>query len=84
MEHYTFIPTGVCSRKIDFDLTSDNKITNIVFTGGCHGNLKAISKLCEGRDASEIINILKGNTCGYKETSCADQFAIALEKALKK
>ena len=84
MEHFEFTPTGVCSRKIDFDLTSDNKITNIVFTGGCHGNLKAIAKLCEGHDANEIIKLLKGNTCGYKNTSCADQFAIALEKALKK
>ncbi len=83
MKHYTYKTSGVCSQKIDFDVTDDKKITNIVFLGGCNGNLKAIAKLCEGKDAEEIATILEGNTCGYKGTSCADQLSKAIKEALK-
>ena len=78
---YSYRPQGVCSRMIDFDMT-DCKVSDVSFFGGCDGNLKAIGKLVEGHDAKEIIDILKGNTCGYKSTSCADQLALALEQAL--
>ncbi len=78
---YTYRVSGVCSRSVTFDLSDDNKVSGISFVGGCDGNLKAVGKLCEGRDADEIINILKGNTCGLRKTSCADQFARALEAA---
>lgn len=71
-----------CSRQIEFDINGD-KVTNIVFYGGCNGNLKAIAKLCDGMSVSEIENKLKGNTCGYKPTSCADQLAIAVREALE-
>ena len=77
-----FITSGVCARKINFDIV-DGKVRNVSFLGGCNGNLKAISKLVEGMEATKVIEILKGNTCGYKSTSCADQLAIALEEALK-
>ncbi|MCR4675038.1 MAG: TIGR03905 family TSCPD domain-containing protein [Lachnospiraceae bacterium] len=81
MEHVTFTPRGVCSRQIDFDL-EDGKVYNVRFIGGCNGNLKAISKLVEGKEASEIASILKGNDCGGRKTSCADQFSRALEESL--
>ena len=55
---------------------------NLQFNGGCNGNLKAIGKLCEGQDAKSIASILKGNTCGFKKTSCADQLAKAIEENL--
>ncbi len=77
-----FITNGVCARKIHFDIV-DGKVRNVSFQGGCNGNLKAISKLVEGMDATKVVEILKGNTCGYKNTSCADQLAIAIEEALK-
>ena len=80
--HHTYIPQGVCSRQIDFDLDGENRIHNLVYFGGCNGNLKAIGKLCEGQKAEEIIAILKGNTCGPRQTSCADQLTKALEEAL--
>lgn len=78
---YDYQPQGVCSRLIEFEL-EDGVIHNVVFTGGCNGNLKAISKLVEGKNAEEIIPVLKGNTCGFKGTSCADQFTKALEAAI--
>lgn len=79
---YEFIPKGVCSRKITFDL-NEGKISNLKFIGGCDGNLKAISKLVENRDAKEVLEILKGNTCGFKQTSCADQLSKAIKKAIE-
>lgn len=82
MKHYSYKTSGVCSQVIEFDLSDDNKIHNVKFFGGCNGNLKAISKLVEGQDANNIITTLKGNTCGPRATSCADQFTKALEEAL--
>ena len=78
---YTFRPKGVCSMSIIFDL-NDGIVTNVSFVGGCDGNLKAISKLVNGMEATRVISILKGNLCRSKGTSCADQLAIAIENAL--
>ena len=77
---YTYRPHGVCSMQIEFDI-QDDVITNVRFTGGCNGNLKAISKLVDGMTVSEIEEKLAGNTCGYKPTSCADQLAKAVRAA---
>ena len=77
---YTFKPQGVCSRQIDFEIDGDI-VKNVRFTGGCDGNLKAISKLIEGENVDKIIGILEGNTCGFRQTSCADQLTIALRQA---
>ena len=65
--------------QIDFDL-EDGKLHNVQFIGGCNGNLKAIGRLVEGKDAKEVADILRGNTCGMKGTSCADQFAKAIDE----
>ena len=77
---YTYYPQDVCSRQIDFDIEG-NVIKNVRFTGGCNGNLKAISKLVDGMTVEEIERILSGNTCGANYTSCADQFARAVRAA---
>ena len=79
MEHVTFSPRGVCAMKIDFDI-EDGKLHNVQYIGGCNGNLKAIGRLVEGRDAREVADILRGNTCGMKGTSCADQLAKAIDE----
>ena len=54
---------------------------DIRFTGGCNGNLKAISKLVDGMSVEQIEGYLKGNLCGRRPTSCADQLARAVRKA---
>lgn len=77
---YDFKPRNICPVQISFDLEGD-KVTNIQFLGGCNGNLKAIGKLLEGTSVDYIEEKLKGNTCGMKGTSCADQLAIAVRKA---
>ena len=78
MKHVTFSPKSVCSIQIDFDI-EDGKLHNVQFIGGCNGNLKAIGRLVEGKDAKEVAEILRGNTCGMKGTSCADQLARAID-----
>ena len=78
---YTYKTEGTCSRQIEFDINGDI-ITNVVFYGGCNGNLKAIAKLVDGMTVSQIEEKLKGNTCGPRNTSCADQLAKAVRKAL--
>ena len=77
---YSYEPRGVCPMQIDFDINGDI-ITNIRFTGGCNGNLKAIGKLVNGMTVDQIEGALKGNTCGRKPTSCADQLARAVRQA---
>ena len=78
---YSYRTQGTCSQKIDFEI-EDGKLHNVVFTSGCNGNLKAIGRLVEGKDAAEIAQLLRGNTCGFKPTSCADQLSRAIDKAL--
>lgn len=79
-----FTPKGVCARNIHVVLSDDGKtIESVEFTNGCNGNLKAISKLVAGHPVEEISNILAGNTCGPRKTSCADQLTIGLHEASK-
>ena len=83
MNTYTYeTPRLVCSREIRFGI-EDGKLHDVSFVSGCDGNLKAIGKLVEGKDAAEIARMLKGNDCRGRGTSCADQLAIAIEAALK-
>ncbi len=77
---YLYNTSGVCAKNITFDIDGD-KISNIKFAGGCNGNLKAISKLVDGMTVDEIESKLKGNICGNKGTSCADQLAKAVREA---
>ena len=77
--HYK--PTGICAVGIDYEI-EDGKVMDVKFTGGCDGNTKAISKLLEGADAAHTVDVLKGNICGMKGTSCADQLAKGIAQAL--
>ena len=74
----TYKPKGVCSSAIDIELDGDI-IRSVKFTGGCHGNLQGISKLVEGMQVDDAVSRLRGIRCGFKNTSCPDQLAQALE-----
>lgn len=80
---YTYMTRGTCSRQITFELDG-NRVKNIHFVGGCDGNLKAVSKLADGMTVEQIESMLRGNTCGPRPTSCADQLAIAVQQAYDK
>lgn len=75
---YSYKTQGVCAREINFKV-DDGKLTDIEFIGGCNGNLKGISKLCEGKSPCEVSNTLCGIDCGSRGTSCPDQLAKAIE-----
>lgn len=77
MLHYVYKTQGTCATRIEMDV--DNGVVhNVVFTGGCSGNLKAIPILVEGMRAEEIAGKLSGVRCGFKNTSCGDQLAQAV------
>ncbi len=75
---YTYVPQGVCSRRMDFEI-EDGIIRELQVEGGCNGNLKGIGSLIRGMKIDDVIERLKGTTCGFKPTSCPDQIARALE-----
>ena len=76
---YNFKTQGVCSRTVSFDM-ENGIVSNVAFEGGCNGNLKGISALCKGMKIDDVIAKLQGIKCGFKNTSCPDQFAKALCK----
>ena len=80
---YTRKNQGVCSSSTTVTIDENGIITDAQVVGGCNGNLKGIAKLVEGMKAEDVIERIKGTTCGFKRTSCPDQLATALEEALK-
>lgn len=83
MSEYSYRTKGTCSRAISFELDEDKRVHNVMFMGGCNGNLKGIAQLIEGMPAQEVIDRVAGTTCGPKRTSCPDQLACALREALE-
>lgn len=80
MRHFDYKTQNTCSQLISLDIDGD-RVHNIVFTGGCNGNLKAIPLLVEGWTVQQIEDKLRGVTCDRRPTSCADQLACAVRAA---
>lgn len=78
---YSYKTKGTCSSNIEFEI-EDGILKNVKFFGGCNGNLQGISSLVEGMKAEEVLEKCKGIRCGFKNTSCPDQLATAIEKAM--
>ena len=79
---YTYRTKGTCSTLIELELEG-NVVHNVVFTGGCHGNLQAIPKLVEGLTVEEVEARIIGISCRGRGTSCGDQLARACREALE-
>ncbi|MCI8890075.1 MAG: TIGR03905 family TSCPD domain-containing protein [Eubacterium sp.] len=77
---YIYKTKGTCSTQIKLNIEND-VVTDVSFTGGCNGNLKAIPALVNGLTVDEIEQKLSGITCGIKQTSCGDQLAKACREA---
>lgn len=75
---YRYYTKGVCSKSILLDI-KDNILTDVVFEGGCSGNLIGIKHLIEGKTIDEIIKELEDIPCKNRGTSCPDQLANALK-----
>lgn len=75
----TYTTHGTCSRQINIEI-ENNVITDISFVGGCSGNTQGICKLVLGMNITDVIERIRGIKCGFKQTSCPDQLARALEQ----
>lgn len=75
---YQYATKGTCSKLIEFEV-EDGIVKNLIFLGGCHGNLQGISALVKGMSIEEVISRLDGIDCKGKGTSCPDQLAKALK-----
>ena len=83
VRHITAVPSGlVCSVMIDFYLDEENRIHNLKYERGCHGNLIAICRLVEGMPAAQVAETLDGVNCHGRGTSCTDQLARILKSLL--
>jgi len=76
---YTYKTQGTCSKLITLEIGDDDIISSVKFAGGCPGNTQGVARLCVGRKASEVKDMLKGVIC-RNGTSCPDQLAKALEE----
>ncbi len=76
-------PKGVCSREIKVEI-EDGIVKDVCFVGGCAGNTQGLSALCKGRKACEVVDLLKDIKCGFKNTSCPAQLALAIKEAQNK
>ena len=81
MKNYRYVTRGVCSHAIELELEGD-VIRSVRFEGGCSGNTQGVAALAVGMTAKEAIERLSGIRCGFKQTSCPDQLAKALQEAL--
>lgn len=79
---YLYKPKGTCSTLIDVELDG-NIIKNVIFTGGCSGNLKAIPRLVQGLTIEQVAEKLSGISCNNKPTSCGDQLVKACQEAFR-
>lgn len=79
MKTISYIPHGVCSRKIDIELDGDI-VKSIKFTGGCNGNTQGIARLCQGMKVQDVIDRLQDLDCNGRGTSCPAQLAKALKE----
>lgn len=80
MRTIEFEPKGICARKITVVLDDQDRVQDLSFVGGCDGNHKGLTALMKGMTASEVIERLSGIKCGFKQTSCPDQVAVALKQ----
>jgi len=74
-----YTPSGICPNNIEIDV-EDGVINNVVFTGGCPGNLLGISKLVKGMKVSDVIAQFEDVKCGKRATSCPAELAKALKQ----
>ena len=73
---------GTCSRAIEVEINDEGIVTDVAFSGGCSGNTQGVAALVRGMKAEDAVARLKGIKCGFRDTSCPDQLALAIESML--
>ena len=79
MAAYNYRTQGTCSSNIELEV-EDGVVKEVLFWGGCNGNLQGISRLVRGMKAADVIARLEGIRCGMRPTSCPDQLCKALHE----
>lgn len=79
--YLSYTTTGSCATQIEVEI-EDGIIVGTEFINGCPGNTQAVAALVKGMPVAVAVERLKGIAC-QGETSCPDQLARALEKALE-
>ena len=79
MEKFEHKPSGVCCRKMIIQI-NDGVVENVEFVGGCPGNTLGIASLVRGMKVEEVEEKLSGIKCGFKNTSCPNEFAKFLKE----
>ena len=70
---FSYPNKGTCSKETHIVLNDDHTIESIE---------KGISRLLKGMKAEDAIARMEGTTCGPRPTSCPDQIAQNLKRAL--
>lgn len=81
MKH-TYNTKGTCASAISFEIDTEGKMRNVEFAGGCPGNTVGLKLMCEGADAADVAQRLRGVDCRGRGTSCPDQLSKAISEAL--
>ena len=90
---FSYRLSGVCPNSVSFSLVYDNddrnprawaRVRGLSFVGGCSGNLSFMSKVAEEYcSALDFCDVLRGTICGMRGTSCANELAKCIEKAIE-
>lgn len=83
LESFQYRTSGTCSSLINVVLEGEI-VKDVLFIGGCSGNLKGICELVKGMKIDEVIEKLQGISCGSKSTSCPDQLSQCLTEIKKR
>jgi uncharacterized protein (TIGR03905 family) len=78
MTEINYKPKGVCCQQMNL-VIEDNRLLDVQFIGGCHGNTQGVAALAKGNSIDVLIKKLEGIKCMNKPTSCPDQLAQALK-----
>ena len=84
MKQISYSTQGTCSKLIEVTADDNDIIRDVVFYGGCNGNLQGVSRLVQGQKIDDVIQRLDGIRCGAKPTSCPDQLCQALKQLKEK
>ncbi|MDP4177626.1 MAG: TIGR03905 family TSCPD domain-containing protein [Bacillota bacterium] len=84
---FKYKTTAVCAPSIDITV-EDGIVKDVIFTGGCPGNVLGLSAMVKDHKVEDVIARLEGIICAKKEpneakTSCPDQLAQALKAAIQ-
>lgn len=75
----------VCPKQVTANIDAQTGvIKEVLYVGGCNGNLKAVNALLKGLTVDQALERLDGIQCGKRGTSCTDQLARILKKAYNK